>query len=62
MAQLVKHSTLDLGVVSSSPVLGVDYLKSFKKIKTTEQNSHKVINSIHSQVYTMVQAGSMLSI
>ena len=33
LAQSVKHMTLDLGVVSSSPTLGVDDLQKKKKVR-----------------------------
>ena len=33
LAQSVEHATLDLGVVSSSPVLGVEITKKKKKKK-----------------------------
>ena len=31
LAQLVKHATIDLRVVNSSPMLGMEYIKKKKK-------------------------------
>ena len=33
MAQLVEHATLDLYIMSSSPTLGIDYLKKKKHMR-----------------------------